>query len=109
MNSVTGWCAQQKEAFTYVSVDLGSVRRVKAILVKGVGTNDVVSRPTEIRVFYKQDPIQPRISFVYFPNFNLTSRDPGNYGELAMIILPLSGRPPAATLRSVRIDAGPGL
>ena len=70
-------------------------------------TNDVVGRPTEIRFFYKQDPAENFV--VYFPNFNLTSRDPGNYGELAMIILPLSGRPPAATLRSVRIDAGPGL
>ena len=50
--TVTGWCAQQEEAFTYVSVDLGSVRRVKAIMVKGVVTNDVVSRPTEIRVFF---------------------------------------------------------
>ena len=67
MNSVTGWCAQQKEAFTYVSVDLGSVRRVKAILVNGVVTNDVVSCPTEIRVFYKQDPIQPRISSLTSP------------------------------------------
>lgn len=27
---------------------------------------------------------------VYFPNFNLTTRDPGNYGELAMITLPQS-------------------
>ena len=50
MNSATGWCAQQEEAFTYVSVNLGSVHRVKAILVKGVATNDVVGRPTEIRL-----------------------------------------------------------
>ena len=62
MNSATGWCAQQEEAFTYVSVDLGSVLRVKAIMVKGVVANDVVGRPTEIRFFYKQEPIQPRIS-----------------------------------------------
>jgi hypothetical protein len=33
LNSVTGWCGQQ-EAFTYVSVDLGTLHRVKAILVK---------------------------------------------------------------------------
>ena len=33
LNAVTGWCGQQ-EAFTYVSVDLGSIHRVKAILVK---------------------------------------------------------------------------
>jgi len=28
LNSVTGWCGKQ-EAFTYVSVDLGQVYRVK--------------------------------------------------------------------------------
>ncbi|KAK9881868.1 hypothetical protein WA026_018067 [Henosepilachna vigintioctopunctata] len=85
LNSVTGWCGKQ-EAFTYVSVDLGKVYRVKAILVKGVVTNDIVGRPTEIRFFYKQASNENYV--VYFPNFNLTMRDPGNYGELAMISLP---------------------
>lgn len=85
LNSVTGWCGKQ-EAFTYVSVDLGKVFRVKAILVKGVVTNDIVGRPTEIRFFYKQAENENYV--VYFPNFNLTMRDPGNYGELAMISLP---------------------
>lgn len=85
LNSVTGWCGKQ-EAFTYVSVDLGQVYRVKAILVKGVVTNDIVGRPTEIRFFYKQSENENYV--VYFPNFNLTMRDPGNYGELAMITLP---------------------
>ncbi|KAG8295757.1 calcium ion binding [Homalodisca vitripennis] len=85
LNSVTGWCGKQ-EAFTYVSVDLGQVYRVKAILVKGVVTNDIVGRPTEIRFFYKQAESENYV--VYFPNFNLTMRDPGNYGELAMITLP---------------------
>lgn len=50
---MTGWCAGQ-EAFPYVTIDLGKVHRVKALLVKGVITNDVVGRPTEIRFFYKQ-------------------------------------------------------
>ncbi|KAF4522838.1 hypothetical protein B566_EDAN008100 [Ephemera danica] len=85
LNSVTGWCGKQ-EAFTYVSVDMGQVYRVKAILVKGVVTNDIVGRPTEIRFFYKQAESENYV--VYFPNFNLTMRDPGNYGELAMITLP---------------------
>ncbi|XP_012280254.1 sushi, von Willebrand factor type A, EGF and pentraxin domain-containing protein 1 [Orussus abietinus] len=85
LNSVTGWCGKQ-EAFTYVSVDLGQVFRIKAILVKGVITNDIVGRPTEIRFFYKQ--VESENYVVYFPNFNLTMRDPGNYGELAMITLP---------------------
>lgn len=85
LNSVTGWCGKQ-EAFTYVSVDLGHVYRIKAILVKGVITNDIVGRPTEIRFFYKQAENDNFV--VYFPNFNLTMRDPGNYGELAMITLP---------------------
>lgn len=85
LNSVTGWCGKQ-EAFTYVSVDLGKVYRVKAILVKGVVTSDIVGRPTEIRFFYKQADNENYV--VYFPNFNLTMRDPGNYGELAMITLP---------------------
>lgn len=85
LNSVTGWCGKE-EAFTYVSVDLGQIYRVKAILVKGVVTNDIVGRPTEIRFFYKQSESENYV--VYFPNFNLTMRDPGNYGELAMITLP---------------------
>lgn len=85
LSSATGWCGKQ-EAFTYVSVDLGQKYRVKAILVKGVVTNDIVGRPTEIRFFYKQSDNENYV--VYFPNFNLTMRDPGNYGELAMITLP---------------------
>ena len=40
LNAVTGWCGQQ-EAFTYVSVDLGSIHRVKAILVKVRGRGGV--------------------------------------------------------------------
>lgn len=54
--------------------------------MKGVITNDIVGRPTEIRFFYKQAENENFV--VYFPNFNLTIRDPGNYGELAMITLP---------------------
>lgn len=54
--------------------------------MKGVVTNDIVGRPTEIRFFYKQAESENFV--VYFPNFNLTMRDPGNYGELAMITLP---------------------
>jgi len=54
--------------------------------VKGVVTNDIVGRPTEIRFFYKQE--EKGNFVVYFPNFNLTMRDPGNFGELAMITLP---------------------
>ena len=106
LNSATGWCAQQ-EAFTYVSVDLGSVHRVKAILVKGVVTNDVVGRPTEIRFFYKQAESDNFV--VYFPNFNLTSRDPGNYGELAMITLPLSVQARYVILGIVSYDKNPCL
>lgn len=54
--------------------------------MKGVVTNDIVGRPTEIRFFYKQEEKENFV--VYFPNFNLTMRDPGNFGELAMITLP---------------------
>ena len=87
MNSVIRWCGKE-ETFTYVSVELNEVSRIKAILVKGVITDDVVGRPTEIRFFYK---IRDEDNYVvYFPNFNLTARDPGNYGEMAMITLPLS-------------------
>ncbi|UYV83192.1 clec-78 [Cordylochernes scorpioides] len=89
LNSATGWCGQQ-EAFTYVTVDLGRVFNIKSVLVKGVITNDVVGRPTELRFFYK---VQENDNFVvYFPNFNLTSREPGNYGELTVIPLPTSVR-----------------
>ena len=96
MNAVTGWCGQA-EAFTYVAVDLGLVHRVKAILVKGVITDDVTGRPTELRFFYKEQvsglssracsnssqsinaiAFQEKDNYVvYFPNFNLTARDPG--------------------------------
>ncbi|XP_032681239.1 sushi, von Willebrand factor type A, EGF and pentraxin domain-containing protein 1 isoform X1 [Odontomachus brunneus] len=85
LNSVTGWCGRQ-QPFTYVSVDLGRVHRVKALLVKGVITNDVVGRPAEIRLFYKQAENENYV--VYYPNFTLSVREPGNYGELAMITLP---------------------
>ena len=119
LNSALGWCGEP-EAFTYVTVDLGSIHRVKAIVVKvrpasshkfptrqteyfiiilltksvqswnyvfciislrlssfyqGVITDDVVGRPTELRFFYKE---QEEANYVvYFPNFNLTKRDPG--------------------------------
>lgn len=85
LNSVTGWCGKQ-EAFSYVSIDLGRVHRVKAILVKGVVTNDLVGRPTGLRFFYKQTENENYV--VYYPNFNLTMREPGNYAELAIITLP---------------------
>lgn len=97
LNAVTGWCGQA-EAFTYVAVDLGLVHRVKAILVKGVITDDVTGRPTELRFFYKEQVSSlackkpshsiDAIAFqesdnyvVYFPNFNLTARDPGKPGR----------------------------
>ncbi|RWS09468.1 uncharacterized protein B4U79_12754 [Dinothrombium tinctorium] len=85
--SVTGWCGQH-EPFTYVTVDLGKPYRIKGILVKGVITNDVVGRPTELRLFYKNKENENFV--VYFPNFNLTKREPGNYGELTVIPLPTS-------------------
>ncbi|XP_067122803.1 uncharacterized protein [Centruroides vittatus] len=87
LNSATGWCGQQ-EPFTYITVDLGRIYLLTAILVKGVITNDVVGRPTELRFFYKMREAENFV--VYFPNFNLTSREPGNYGELTVIELPQS-------------------
>ncbi|CAL4150116.1 unnamed protein product [Meganyctiphanes norvegica] len=106
LNSATGWCGQQ-EAFTYVTVDLGKVHRIKAVLVKGVITNDVVGRPTEIRFFYKQKEEDNYI--VYFPNFNLTKREPGNYGELAMITLPTVVQAQFVILGIVKYDKNPCL
>jgi len=106
LNAVTGWCGQA-EAFTYVAVDLGLVHRVKAILVKGVITDDVTGRPTELRFFYKEQESDNYV--VYFPNFNLTARDPGNYGELAMITLPLPVRARFVILGIVSFDKNPCL
>ncbi len=37
----------------------------------------MVGRPTEIRFFYKEEESDNYV--VYFPNFNLTARDPGTY------------------------------
>lgn len=92
LNSATGWCAEVDPtlAFLYATVDLGAVYRVTSILVKGVITNDVVGRPTELRLFYKVE--QEENFVVYFPTFNLTTRDPGNFGELSVLQLPLSVR-----------------
>uniref|UniRef100_T1IXR4 Uncharacterized protein n=1 Tax=Strigamia maritima TaxID=126957 RepID=T1IXR4_STRMM len=107
LNSATGWCGLQ-EAFTFINVDLGSLKRIKSILVKGVVTNDVVGRPTEIRLFYKSKDIDNYI--VYFPNFNLSSRvDPGNYGELAAISLPKSINARYVILGIVSYDKNPCL
>ena len=106
LNSVTGWCGK-KEAFTYVNVELNELSMIKAILVKGVITDDVVGRPTEIRFFYKETEEANYV--VYFPNFNLTARNPGNYGELAMITLPLSVRAKHVILGIVSYDQNPCL
>ena len=88
LNSATGWCAdpKKKEAFPYLQIDLGKVYRIKALLVKGVVTDDIVGRPNELRFFYKVKESENFV--VYFPNFNLTYREPGNYGELAVLNLP---------------------
>ncbi|XP_074599235.1 sushi, von Willebrand factor type A, EGF and pentraxin domain-containing protein uif isoform X2 [Brevipalpus obovatus] len=90
LNSATGWCGQHdfNRSFNYITIDLGKTHRIKGLLVKGVITNDVVGRPTELRLFYK---VRESESFVvYFPNFNLTPVDTGNFGELTHIPLPIS-------------------
>lgn len=87
LNSVTGWCGQH-EPFTYITVDLGKVHRITGLLVKGVITNDVVGRPTELRLFYRGKDSDSFV--VYYPNFNLTKKEPGNFGELTHIQLPTS-------------------
>ena len=75
-----------------MAVDLGLVHRVKAILVKGVITDDVVGRPTELRFFYKEEEKDNYV--VYFPNFNLTARDPGKIWTCCILgvkFLPIGG------------------
>ena len=47
------------------------------LFLQGVITDDVVGRPTEIRFFYKEQESDNYV--VYFPNFNLTARDPGGW------------------------------
>ncbi|KAB7498637.1 Fibropellin-1 [Armadillidium nasatum] len=107
INSATGWCGRSGEPITFVTVDLGFTHRIKAILVKGVITNDVVGRPTEIRLFYKERPEDKFL--VYFPNFNLTAREPGNYGELAMITLPTTIQARYVLLSIISFDKNPCL
>ena len=46
-------------------------------------TDDVVGRPTELRFFYKEQENDNYV--VYFPNFNLTKRDPGIRGSTCTI------------------------
>lgn len=64
LNSATGWCARE-ETFTYITVDLGRVFRIKSLYVKGVVTNDVSGRPTELRFFYRVGTTENFV--VYFP------------------------------------------
>ena len=88
-------------------MELNQISKIKAILVKGVITDDVVGRPTEIRFFYKRREEDDYV--VYFPNFNLTARDPGNYGEMAMITLPLVVEARFVILGIVSYDENPCL
>ena len=50
---------------------------------QGVITDDVVGRPTELRFFYKEQESDNYV--VYFPNFNLTARDPGRFASFFKI------------------------
>lgn len=59
------------------------------------------------RFFYKEREEENYV--VYFPNFNLTVRDPGNYGELAMITLPLPVRAKFVILGIVSYNENPCL
>ncbi|KAG8179313.1 hypothetical protein JTE90_016418 [Oedothorax gibbosus] len=106
LNSATGWCAKE-ETFTYVTVDLGKVYRITGLYVKGVVTNDVSGRPTELRFFYRVGTTENFV--VYFPNFNLTARELGNYGELTRINLPLSVRVRQIILAIVSYNKNPCL
>ncbi|CAA3006472.1 sushi, von Willebrand factor type A, EGF and pentraxin domain-containing 1 isoform X1 [Olea europaea subsp. europaea] len=93
LGSSTGWCARMSE-MPYLTVDLGRPHKIKALLLKGVVTVDVVGRPLEVRVFYKK-PGQQEVSVIY-PNFNLSTAVDllqqqlglANYGELSVIQLP---------------------
>ncbi|XP_055948273.1 uncharacterized protein LOC129981454 isoform X2 [Argiope bruennichi] len=103
LNSATGWCGKT-EPFTYVTIDLGRVFIIKGIMVKGVITNDVVGRPTELRFFYK---VQEAENFVvYFPNFNLTTKE-NNFGALTVLDLPLSVRARYVILGIVSYNRNP--
>lgn len=94
LGSSTGWCAKITETMPYLTVDLGKAYKIKALILKGVVTVDVVGRPLEVRVFYKK-PGQQDVSVVY-PNINLTTPIDllqqqlglANYGELTVVQLP---------------------
>ena len=89
------------------SVELNQISKIKVILVKGVITNDVVGRATEIRFFYKRREEDDYA--VYLPNFKLTARDPGNYGESTMITLPFAVEAKFVILGIVSYDDNPCL
>lgn len=94
LGSSTGWCAKITETMPYITVDLGRPHRIKALLIKGVVTVDVVGRPLEVRVFYRKPSSQD--SILVYPNFNLTTHVDllqqqlglANYGELSYLQLP---------------------
>jgi len=85
LNSATGYCGV-KEPFTYVSINLGKLYKIRGFLAKGVITNDVIGRPTEIKLFYKKEDNE---NFVEYPaNFNWSSNsDKNNFGELKTFYL----------------------
>ncbi|KAF8796738.1 CUB and sushi domain-containing protein 1 [Argiope bruennichi] len=105
LNSATGWCAKE-ETFTYVTVDLGKIYRITSLYVKGVVTNDVSGRPTDLVLLQSRHYGK---FVVYFPNFNLTAREPGNYGEVTRIDLPLSVRVRQIILAIVSYNRNPCL
>lgn len=94
LGSSTGWCAKASESLPYITVDLGKPYKIKALLVKGVVTVDVVGRPQEVRIFYKR-PGQSDASMIY-PNYNLSTPldllqqqlNLANWGELTVLQLP---------------------
>ena len=59
----------------------------KRLFSQGVITDDVVGRPTELRFFYKEQENDNYV--VYFPNFNLTKRDPGMISGVLLVRLKL--------------------
>lgn len=94
LGSSTGWCAKITETMPFITVDLGRPYKIKALLIKGVVTVDVVGRPLEVRIFYRKPSSQD--SILVYPNFNLTTHVDllqqqlglANYGELSYLQLP---------------------
>lgn len=86
LGSSSGWCAQT-ENFTFVEMDLGQPYRITTLRLKGVLTNGIAGRVTQLRLFTKLNKAAN-----YAPLESEVTDNSASYGTLSTIPLPRSVR-----------------